>query len=95
VPIKIEHRMFSFITMNWRGRPLASLRTIAQLAAATTTATGLKVRAEWDGAVYEKGIKITDKELAALPVALDDRHGKWNYAITPSRANHWQRTTRK
>ena len=92
---KVEHRLFSFVTINWRGRPLTSYRTIVELAAATTTATGLKVRAEWDDAFYEKGIKITDKELAALPITPDDWHGEWNYTVTPSRANNRQRTTHK
>ena len=80
---KVEHRLFSFITINWRGRPLTSYRTIVELAAATTTATGLKVRAEWDDAVYEKGIKITDKELKALPIEYADWHGEWNYTVKP------------
>ena len=62
----MEHRLFSFISINWRGRPLTSYRTIVELAAATTTQTGLKVQAEWDDGVYQKGIKITDKQLAAL-----------------------------
>jgi len=92
---KVEHRLFSFVTINWRGRPLTSYRTIVQLAAATTTRSGLKVRAEWDDAVYEKGIKITDKELAALPITPDDWHGEWNYTITPNRVNNLQRTTHK
>jgi len=91
----VEHRLFSFVTINWRGRPRTSYRTIVELAAATTTRTGLKVRAEWDDAVYEKGIKITDKELAALPVTPGDWHGEWNYTITPSRASARRRTTRK
>ena len=84
---KIEHRLFSFITINWRGRPLTSYRTIVELAAATTTATGLEVRAEWDDAVYEKGIKITDTELAALPIEYADWHGEWNYTVKPE-ASH-------
>jgi len=92
---KVEHRLFSFVTINWRGRPLTSYRTIVELAAATTTRTGLKVRAEWDDAVYEKGIKITDKELPALPVTPGDWHGEWNYTITPSRGSARRRTTRK
>ena len=80
---KVEHRLFSFITINWRGRPHTSYRTIVELAAATTTATGLKVRAEWDDAVYEKGIKIPDKELKALPIEYADWHGEWNYTVKP------------
>ena len=80
---KVEHRLFSFVTINWRGRPLTSYRTIVELAAATTTRTGLKVRAEWDDAVYEKGIKVTDRELAALPIVPADWHGEWNYSLRP------------
>ena len=82
--IKVEHRLFSFITINWRGRPLTSYRTIVELAAATTTSTGLKVRAEWDDAVYEKGIKVSDKEIKALPVTPHAFHGEWNYTIHPA-----------
>jgi transposase len=81
---KVEHRLFSFITINWRERPLTSYRTIVELAAATTTSTGLKVRAEWDDAVYEKGIKVSDKEIKALPVTPHTFHGEWNYTIHPA-----------
>ena len=81
---KVEHRLFSFISINWRGRPLTSYRTIVELAAATTTRTGLKVRAEWDDGVYEKGIRITDKQLAALPITLSEWHGEWNYTVVPT-----------
>jgi transposase len=80
---KVEHRLFSFISINWRGRPLTSYRTIVELAGATTTRTGLKVRAEWDDGVYQKGIKITDKTLAALPITRSEWHGEWNYTVTP------------
>jgi len=82
---KVEHRLFSFVTINWRGRPLTSYRTIVELASATTTRTGLKVRAEWDDAVYQKGITITDKELKALPITPADWHGEWNYTVRPTR----------
>lgn len=81
---KIEHRLFSFITMNWRGRPLTSYRTIIELIAATTTRTGLQVQADHDQGYYPTGVKITDKELAALPVTAHDWHGKWNYTISPT-----------
>ena len=80
----MEHRLFSFVAINWRGRPLTSYRTIVELAAATTTRTGLKVRAEWDDGVYQKGIKITDKQLAALPITPNDWHGEWNYTVRPT-----------
>jgi transposase len=81
---KVEHRLFSFVTINWRGRPLTSYRTIVELAAATTTRTGLKVQAEWDDAVYQTGTKITDKQLAALPITHGDWHGEWNYTLRPT-----------
>jgi hypothetical protein len=78
---KIEHRMFNFITMNWRGRPLTSLRTIIELISATTTTTGLTIQADYDSNWYPKGVKITDAELAALPLQPHDFHGEWNYTI--------------
>jgi hypothetical protein len=80
---KIEHRMFSFISMNWRGRPLTSYRTIVELIGATTTGKGLRIRAERDEGCYETGVKVSDKELAALPLKRHDFHGDWNYTITP------------
>jgi transposase len=81
---KIEHRMFSFITMNWRGRPLTSLRTIVELIAATTTRSGLTIRADHDPAEYLKGVKISDAQLAAVPLTRHDWHGDWNYTISPT-----------
>jgi hypothetical protein len=83
---RIEHRMFSFITMNWRGRPLTSYRTIIELISATTTETGLTIRAERDTEWYQKSVKISDTEMAALPLARHDWHGDWNYtlATTPN-----------
>ncbi len=78
---RIEHRMFSFITANWRGRPLVDLRTIIELISATTTETGLTVQAAHDPNWYPKGVKITDTELAAVPLAPHDWHGEWNYTL--------------
>jgi hypothetical protein len=78
---RIEHRMFSFITMNWRGRPLTSYRTIIELIAATTTETGLRIRAELDTEWYPTGVKITDTEMAALPLTPHQWHGDWNYTL--------------
>jgi transposase len=78
---RIEHRMFSFITMNWRGRRLTTLRTIIELISATTTETGLSMQAAYDPNWYPKGIKITDTELAALPLTPHDFHSEWNYTI--------------
>ena len=84
---KIEHRLFSFITINWRGKPLRSYRTIVQLIAATTTETGLKVRAELDENKYPKGIKVSDAQLAAVNLSRHAFHGDWNYTISPKRPN--------
>jgi hypothetical protein len=81
---KIEHRLFSFITINWRGKPLRSYRTIVQLIAATTTETGLKVRAELDENTYPKGIRVSDDQLAAVNLFPHDFHGEWNYTIAPN-----------
>ncbi len=79
---RIEHRMFSFITMNWRGRPLAPPSgPIIELISATTTTTGLTVQAAHDPSSYPNGIKITDAELAAVPLHPHDWHGEWNYTI--------------
>jgi hypothetical protein len=81
---RIEHRMFSFISMNWRGRPLVSYRTIIELISATTTTKGLKIRAEADRNYYQTGTKVTDRELAAVPLTPHEFHGDWNYTIARS-----------
>jgi transposase len=81
---RIEHKMFSFITMNWRGRPLVSYRTIIELISATTTTSGLTIRAEEDLNHYETGTKVSDADLAAIPLARHEFHGDWNYTIAPS-----------
>jgi hypothetical protein len=78
---RIEHKMFSFISMNWRGRPLVSYRTIIELISATTTKKGLKIRAEPDLNRYETGVKVSDAELAAVPLRRHEFHGDWNYTI--------------
>jgi len=80
---KIEHRLFSFISQNWRGKPLTSLQVIVSLIAATTTATGLKVHSELDTASYPSGIKVSDKEIAQINLRRDKFHGDWNYEIHP------------
>ena len=80
---KIEHRLFSFIALNWRGKPLRSFRTIVQLIAATTTTAGLTVRAELDENKYPKGVKISDAQLAAVRLVRHAFHGNWNYTISP------------
>jgi hypothetical protein len=84
---KIEHRLFSFITINWRGKPLRSYRTIVQLIAATTTDAGLKVRAELDENKYPKAVKVSDAQLAVVNLSRHAFHGDWNYTISPSRKN--------
>ena len=80
---RIEHRLFSAISMNWRGRPLTSHQVIVDLIANTTTRTGLTVRARLDRGYYPKGIKVTDRQLAAVPLTRHDFHGEWNYTIQP------------
>jgi hypothetical protein len=78
---KIEHRLFSHISMNWRGQPLTSHEVVVDLIAGTRTRTGLKVRAELDRATYPKGIAVTDEQLAAVPLDRHEWHGDWNYTI--------------
>ena len=80
---RIEHRLFSHIGQNWRGRPLTSYQVIVDLIAATTTSTGLKVYARLDEHEYPKKIKVTDRELADVNIARRDWHPEWNYVIRP------------
>jgi hypothetical protein len=80
---KIEHRLFSHITMNWRGRPLTSHEVIINSIAATTTRTGLIVAAELDPGSYATGATISDQQMAALPLRRHDWHGEWNYTLHP------------
>ena len=82
---KIEHRLFCFITKNWRGRPLTSYQTIVNLIGSTTTKAGLKVRAALDTTEYETGIKISDEELARVNCKRAAFHGDWNYTIRPKK----------
>jgi len=81
---KIEHRLFSQITMNWRGRPLKTHQIIVELISSTTTATGLTVRCTLDTSEYPTGISYTDKQVKALPLQRHDFHGEWNYRLLPS-----------
>jgi len=81
---KIEHRLFSFITMNWRGKPLTSFETIVDLIGATTTTKGLKVKSMLDENEYEKGIVVEDDELKSVMIFPHKFHGEWNYTIKPS-----------
>jgi hypothetical protein len=80
---KIEHRLFAFITMNWRGKPLVSHQVIVQLIGSTTTETGLAVCCELDANLYPKGIKVSDEEMQAINITRDEFHGEWNYTIFP------------
>ena len=81
---KIEHRLFSFISINWRAKPLTSRQTVVELIAATTTRTGLEVFARLDERTYPKGIKVSDGELAAVKLEGNPFHPEWNYTIKPS-----------
>src|SRR5574337_414176 len=80
---RIEHRLFAFITGNWRGKPLISHAVIVQLIAATKTKTGLEVRCELDPNAYPAGVKVSDDDLAAIKITRHDFHGEWNYTIHP------------
>jgi len=81
---KIEHRMFSFVSLNWRGKPLESLEVIINLIAATKTNTGLKLYARLDDRTYERGLEVTDDQLAGVKITRHTFHGDWNYTINPS-----------
>jgi hypothetical protein len=80
---KIEHRLFSYISQNWRAKPLVSHEVIVNLIASTTTRTGLTVKCQLDTDKYAKGIKVTDEELRQVNIVRDEFHGEWNYAIHP------------
>jgi hypothetical protein len=81
---KVEHRLFSHITMNWRGRPLTSHDVVINSIAATTTRTGLTVRACLDDGTYPTGVKVSNAQLAALPISRHPFHGDWNYTLHPA-----------
>jgi len=83
---KIEHRLFAWISQNWRGKPLVSYAVILQLIAATTTQTGLTVQCQLDTKSYPAGRKISDEEMATLSIQPDSFHGEWNYTILPRAA---------
>jgi Rhodopirellula transposase DDE domain len=80
---KIEHRLFAYISQNWRGKPLVSHEVIVQLIGSTTTDTGLHVSCEIDGSLYPKGVHVSDQEMAALNITHHPFHGEWNYTISP------------
>ena len=81
---RIEHKLFAFITMNWRGKPLVSHQVIVQLIGATTTDTGLRVCCEIDSNLYPKGVEVSDAELQAINISRHEFHGEWNYTISPN-----------
>lgn len=81
---KIEHRMFSYISKNWRGKPLLSYETVVELIGNTTTNTGLKIQAVLDKHQYDKGISVSNEQLAAVNISTDSFHGEWNYCIEPN-----------
>jgi transposase len=80
---KIEHKMFSYISMNWRGKPLITRETVVNLIGNTKTKKGLEIQAQLDENIYEKGIKISDKEMENINIEKEDFHGEWNYKILP------------
>jgi hypothetical protein len=82
---RIEHRLFSYITINWRGKPLYSLETVINLIAATTTSTGLEVYARLDDGSYPDKIRVPDNEIQAVNIHGDQFHPEWNYTIKPKR----------
>lgn len=81
---KIEHKMFSFISQNWRGKPLIDIATVINLISNTRTKSGLEIKTRLDEKHYKKGIKVTDEELAAINLVKDEFHGEWNYKIVPN-----------
>jgi Rhodopirellula transposase DDE domain len=81
---KIEHKLFSYISINWRGKPLTSLQFVIDLISSTTTETGLKVKAKIDKSEYQAGIKITDEEMLQINMIKNEFHGEWNYIIKPN-----------
>ena len=85
---KIEHRLFSYISMNWRGKPLASLAAIVSLIASTTTQSGLRVRSEIDRGHYPKGVVVTDQQMVHINLKRHSFHGDWNYTIRPRRKSN-------
>lgn len=80
---KIEHRLFSYISMNWKAKPLVNVQFVVDLIGATTTTKGLVVRSKLDNNLYEKGVKISDEELAGIKITRNEFHGEWNYTINP------------
>ena len=84
---KIEHRMFSYFTQNWRGRPLVSREVVVNLIGAVTTKGGLTIRSELDENSYATGKKVTDEQMKSLSIKRDSFHGEWNYTLSPRHNN--------
>jgi Rhodopirellula transposase DDE domain len=82
---RIEHRLFAFITQNWRGKPLLTHQVVIQLIAGNTTTTGLTVACRLDANQYDKAIRVSDTEMAQLNITPGNFHGKWNYTFKPRR----------
>ena len=80
---KIEHRMFSFISMNWKGRPLENYESVVKLIASTTTKPGLKIKARLDRKQYKTGVKISDEEFDKINLKFEKKFPQWNYTILP------------
>ena len=84
----LTHKMFNFISINWRGKPLTTLNVIVNLIGNTKTKEGLKIRSELDSERYEKGIEISDEEMKAMRLVEDKFHGEWNYVIKSRKRQH-------
>ena len=84
---RVEHRLFAFITQNWRGKPLLTHQVIVRLISSTTTAKGLTVQCRLDENTYDKGIKVSEAEMAKLNISLADFHGDWNDTIEPTKTD--------
>jgi hypothetical protein len=85
---KIEHRLFSFISQNWRGKPLITHQVIVDLIAHTTTTKGLTVQARLDETFYPTGIRVSDEQMAEVFLVPEKFHGEWNYTIRPTTGDH-------
>ena len=83
IDVRKSRRLFSFISKNWRGKPLESYEVIVNLIGSTTTKTGLRVKCNLDPNEYIKSIKVDDEEFSRLNIVLDEWHGEWNYCISP------------
>ncbi len=85
---KTEHKLFSYISLNWRGKPLTSYEIVVNLIGSATTDKGLKVKSELDKNTYEKGIKVPDEDFKKINLIKDKFHGEWNYTIRPDRSGY-------